>query len=144
MCEVFMKIPVSVKIHSVIHSEGEPTPYVTSQRADGELELSSDKITLRYSEGEGGEALFTKLTVEGECVRLSLRGTSVSNLYFREGAEYDTVYGAGGFSFDAHVKSEKPSAKLTERGGEIRLGYEMTFGGDPRRAKLLISVYPKE
>ena len=142
--EAFMKIPVTVKTHSVIHSEGDATPSVTTQRAEGEMEYTDERILLTYRDTEGEDELFTRLSVEGECVRLSLRGGSVSNLYFREGAEYDTVYSVAGFTFDAHVRCDRPSVKITPRGGEIRLSYEMTLGGDPRRARLLISVSPRE
>ena len=45
-----MKIPVLVKIHSVIHSEGEPTPYVSTGHTEGELDYTDEKITLKYSE----------------------------------------------------------------------------------------------
>ena len=139
-----MKIPVLFRIHSVIRSEGDPSPFVTTRHTEGEMEYSDGRITLVYSEKtEGGEQI-TRLTVEDECVRLSLGGASASKLYFREGAEYDTIYSVGGFSFDAHVKSEPPRVKLNERGGEIRLGYEMNLGGDPRQARLHISVKPKE
>ena len=139
-----MKTPVSVKVHSVIRSEGEPSPCVTTVHTEGELDFAEKKTLLTYSDkSEGGET-FTRLSVSKDSVRLSLRGGSVCELYFGEGAEYDTVYGIGGFSFDAHVKSESPAVRLSERGGEIRLGYEMTLGGDPRRVKLLISVSPKD
>ena len=136
-----MKIPVRVKTHSVIKSVGDTESYVTSSVGEGEMEYTEALASFDYRTADEGEELITRISASAECVRLKMRGTTQADLYFRRGAEYDTVYGVGGFSFDAHVVAEAPIVRITERGGEIRLRYTMNLGGDERAATVLVSVY---
>ena len=140
-----MKHPVRVKMHSLIKSikeNGEPDgePYVGTTDTEGVFDFSPDLSTLSWSQESDGVRVDAKITVEDGCIRLSNRGGIKSNLYFRSGAKYTTVYEIMGYAFDTTVESEPPVARLSEDGGEIKIGYKMNLGGDLRIARLRITV----
>ena len=144
-----MKKAVRVRMHSLIKSieeNGETVgePYIGNTDTIGELEFSDGRAILTWFDESDGVRVDARITVEDGCVRLSNRGGIRSNLYFRAGVKYTTVYEMLGYAFDATVESEAPSVKLSEDGGEIRIGYKMNLGGDLRVARLLISVSPTE
>ena len=144
-----MKRTVRVKMHSLIKSieeNGETIgePYVGTTDTEGELEFFDGRAVLTWFDESDGVRVDARITVEDGCVRLSNRGGIKSNLYFRAGAKYTTVYEMLGYAFDATVVSEPPSVKLSENGGEIKIGYTMNLGGDLRIARLRISVSPTD
>ena len=139
-----MTYDVDVKIYSVIKSEGEE-PSVSTARAVGKWEVRANSdFILSYSEKTEWGEQHTRLSYDGSCATLSLAGPSCATLRFEGGAEYETVYKIGGFEFDAAVKSGAPTARVSDSGGEIKLGYQMTLGGDSRVAKILISFTKKD
>lgn len=142
--------PVSIKLHSVIEDtdehgapDGEPEISITTH--DGSMRLDGDIIRLRCKEKTEGGEVDTRITCYGDGrISISRDGAIVSSILFSEDEDCSTVYSIPPYRFDMLVRTQRIRSTMGASGGDIALHYTMSIGGSDRRAKMFISVSPRE
>lgn len=138
---------VKVKIGSVIENldslgnvEGEREE--NESKCFGQYFYSESLTTLSYTErGEGGEVT-SLITVSGDEVTVQRRGAIESELKFKEGECYSSLYSIPPYSFDATVSTRKIRLSLGNEGGSVDLFYNMKIGGAEKSARMRIWISP--
>jgi len=135
-----------IKLHSVIENldpsglpEGEPEINIST--VTGFLKDDGEKLSLSYAEaGEGGK-VFTDLDIFTDGgVRLSRHGALESELHFREGEEYNTVYSVPPYEFDIKIITKRIRSTVQRHGGTLQLLYSMNVGGQEKSVRMKIEV----
>lgn len=151
---------VEITTHSIIEDiadgmpVGEPEINIGTNR--GFMRCEEGKLTLNYSETQEGGRVATQLELcelprqictacadSGKPlyrVRLTKRGGIESDMTFEEGKSSESLYRIPPYSFDMTVATVSIKADLNKAGGELRLRYSMTVGGQSRFTRLNIKV----
>ncbi len=138
-------IKLTLTVNSVIDNlddAGLPDgdPEINIFTTDGDLSVSDKGMKLSFSEeNEGGKTVSTLYLLE-ESVILHKHGAIESEIAFREGEEYKTVYKVGPYAFDMTVRAKKIRNSLTRVGGELQLIYSMNVGGQDKNVRMKISA----
>lgn len=142
--------PVSIRLHSVIEDtdehgapDGEPEISITTH--DGSMRLDGDIIRLRCKENTEGGEVDTRITCYADGrISISRDGAIAGDILFSEEEPCACIYSIPPYRFDMTVKTQRIRSTMSEGGGDIALHYTMSIGGSDRRAKMFISVSPRE
>lgn len=141
-------IKLLLTVNSVIDNLGdsglpEGDPEINIFTTEGEISPYADGLLLCFTEsGEGGTAR-SDIYLAGNSVRLVKSGDITSEMLFREGEKFDTVYSVGPYSFDMTVLTKRIRGTLTEDGGELQIIYSMNIGGQSKNVRMKISAKRK-
>ncbi len=134
-----------IRIESVIENvdqaglpEGETERNVVD--VSGFIHYTDDGILLTYSEENDGAVVYSDVSYSGDEVWVKRRGALISELFFKEGVEHNSVYEVPPYKFDASVKTRRIKASFTDEGGELSLFYNMKIGGADKSARMRIWI----
>lgn len=138
---------VKVKISSVIENldslgnvEGESEE--NEAKCFGQYSYSEGEATLSYTERSDGGEVSSLITVSGDTVTVKRLGAISSELKFKEGESYSSIYSIPPYSFDATVRARKIRISLDTEGGSVDLFYNMKIGGAEKSARMRIWISP--
>ena len=137
--------PAEISIHSVIDNLDD------NGLAEGEPEINILTVTGTYKTGDCREICYTEESEGGktQCslvinadgtVNLTRCGAIESSMLFAEGKDTVTVYKIPPYSFDMTISTAKIRNSLDDRGGELRLIYGMTVGGQSKKVRMKLGV----
>lgn len=121
------------------------SPEITEQDLEGFLKDNRDgSFLISYAEFCDGEKTLTDIFLSPDgAVRLTRRGAVVSDILFREGEEYNSLYSVPPYSFDMKVVTKRLRSTVERHGGEIRLMYVMDIGGQKKSVRMTVGVRAK-
>ena len=137
-----------IKIHSVIDNlddlgtpDSDPEINITTLK--GTADISDGTGTLKYTEENEGQKIYTDITVlpDGR-VELKRRGALVSDMIFSENEATKTIYEIPPYKFDMLIETKKIRNSLSAGGGELQLIYSMEVGGSRKNARMKITLSP--
>ena len=136
---------VRIKIESVIENldsaglpEGEAERNVSE--CEGFLRYSDGEAVITYSESGEGGSVSSEITYNNGEATVKRTGAIESELYFKEGAQHQSIYCVTPYKFDATVHTRKIRASLSENGGTLELFYNMKIGGAEKSARMKIWI----
>ena len=118
--------------------EGEPEINIFT--TDGTLAFSGDTYVMSFTEVQENAEVYTTLYVTPEEVRLVKSGAITSEMLFKEGEIFNTLYHVGPYSFDMCVRTKRIRNSVGEEGGELQLIYSMNVGGQEKNVRMKISA----
>ena len=136
---------VEVKIESIIDnldSAGLPEGEAEKSRstASGFLHIYNEKQLITFTEnGEGGR-IDSEIACEDGAVRVKRMGAIESDLCFKEGEHFVSVYSIPPYKFDADVLAKRVRVDIGTDGGNIDLLYNMKIGGAEKSARMKIWI----
>ena len=138
---------VKIRISSIIEDADERgiavgEPEETETKHIGSYEYSDGVQTLTYSERSEGGEVSSVITVRDGEVTVKREGAIRSELQFKEGESYSSLYSIPPYSFDATVKTRKMRLSLDITGGSIDMFYNMKIGGADKSARMRIWISP--
>ena len=133
---------VEIKITSRVTLIGDPGPEITDEVNEGYIKYTDagEVILVSYKSWTEGGTVTTDVHLSEDSIRLVRRGAIDSELVFREGESYTTVYKLPPYAFDMNVMTKKLSVSITPLGGEIRISYGLTVGGAEKLCEMHIAV----
>ena len=118
-------------------------PEINIFTTEGELSVGEKGMKLSFTEQSEGAKTTSTLYIIDNKVILQKHGAIESEIAFREGEEYATVYKVGPYAFDMTVRAKKIRNSLTRVGGELQLIYSMNVGGQEKNVRMKISAKTK-
>ena len=101
--------------------------------------------TLTYTETTDGAKVYYRVTADSEdTLTVSRSGAIVSEIVFRAGERYTSVYRIPPYAFDMTVETESLSVKWEGAGIEIAVVFRSTLGGSSQRTEMTITATPRE
>ncbi len=123
--------------------EGESSEKTVIKK-EGFLKNEDGVLFLNYFEETDGIKVYTDIEIRDGIICVERKGGIESRFVFDENTPHKSVYKIPPYSFDAEIVTKKTRRELSfENGGELSIFYTMTVGGDIRRAKMRIEVYPE-
>lgn len=135
-------------IHSVIDNLGEAglpegEPEINLITTNGTVTIGDGGTQIRYEEsGEGGRTSCT-LRLSEDGATLTRLGAIDCVMQFKEGRTTSTVYKIPPYAFDMSLNALRIRNEVGREGGDVRLIYLMSVGGQEKRARMKISVRVK-
>ena len=141
-------IKLTITVNSVIDNlddAGLPDgdPEINIFTTDGTLTVGDRGMRLSFEEENEGQKTTSALYLLGEKLLLQKRGAIESDMTFREGEEFTSIYKVGPYSFDMLIRTKRIRSSLSESGGEVQLIYSMNIGGQEKNVRMKISAKRK-
>ena len=141
-------IKLTITVNSVIDNlddAGLPDgdPEINIFTTDGTLTVGDRGMRLSFEEENEGQKTTSALYLLGEKLLLQKRGAIESDMTFREGEDFTSIYKVGPYSFDMLIRTKRIRSSLSESGGEVQLIYSMNIGGQEKNVRMKISAKRK-
>ncbi len=101
-------------------------------RLCGTYEYKSGIARIVYTEKTEGGDVVCKINAKDGAVTVKRLGAAVSEMQFREGDTYHSLYTVPPFSFDMEITTKSMNVCVSEFHTKINLLYEMNIGGQKR------------
>lgn len=138
---------IRLKIKGSYVTEGNTEEEQLELVTDGKMYQRGDVIYLTYDEGEmsGMEGCKTRLTLDGQTVRMTRRGTAVgidTEIHFEKGERYNGYYDTPYGPVAMEVLTNDLKSSVTPEGtGEVEIDYEVSLKGlAENRSRLKIEI----
>ena len=97
----------------------------------GTIERQKDGYLLRYEEtlDESEPSHHVCLTIAPDMVSMARTGTYETNLLFRRGQRYESLYHTPYGDMEMAIYCTKVFSRIDEKGGDVQLQYQLDMGG---------------
>lgn len=135
---------VSSIIENIDGGTGTSDTERSDTKATGALRMDADQITLTYTEKSESGNVHTSICKSGNTVTVKRSGAIDSLMVFEEGEHFSSLYTLGAYKFDMSLYTRKIRCDIGERGGVLRLIYDMEVGGAKKSCIMKITVSTEE
>lgn len=121
------KVLISVKTIQYMNGEPETIELITQ----GKYYKEGSDYMAEYDETEisGMEGTRTTLRIENDALTIERKGTTTSNLKFKEGLDHVSMYTTPFGTLEVMIKPKRVEIAVDEEGGKVQLEYKMEAVG---------------
>jgi uncharacterized beta-barrel protein YwiB (DUF1934 family) len=123
-------IPILISLDAQSTADGRPEDTLRLITT-GELFERADETVIRYEESldEQEPPQKIELTMRGDIITMSRRGSIDANMVFRKGRRYESQYRTPYGEMELALFCTKASVTRVNGGGELSLQYQLDLGG---------------
>lgn len=121
---------------------GEHTDFLRTE-AKGSFYRKDGKFYILYREQQEGANTATMIKADGARVTVKRSGAYESRMEYEEGREYPFAYATPYGQMRLTLVTKELEIALGEKGGSIRLQYELRIGDEAYHNQMTVKVTPK-